>query len=103
MSIIVQREKCIGCGKCETVCPGSLITIVDGAAGLITPEDCWGCASCIKECPMGALKLYMAEDMGGQGGSMWTEQDGYKLHWHITAPDGNVKKITVDSRDSNKY
>ena len=29
MSILIDREKCIGCGSCREVCPGTLIKLDD--------------------------------------------------------------------------
>ncbi|HAM06602.1 MAG TPA: adenylylsulfate reductase, partial [Ruminococcaceae bacterium] len=52
MSIAIDKQKCIGCGRCRNVCPGSLIKLdSDNRAYIKYPKDCWGCTSCIKECP----------------------------------------------------
>ena len=51
MSIVINKEKCAGCGQCSIVCPGSLIKMgEDKKAYMKYPKDCWGCSSCIKEC-----------------------------------------------------
>ena len=50
MSIMIDKSKCIGCGKCCMVCPGSLIKKDgDNKAFIKYPKDCWGCTSCIKD------------------------------------------------------
>jgi len=58
--IVYDREKCIGCGLCETVCPARVIE-------LYTPEGeekkkirmyvarCTFCAQCVDVCPVNAL------------------------------------------------
>lgn len=44
MSIAIDKQKCIGCGKCRNVCPGSLIKLdSDNRAYIKYPKDCWGC------------------------------------------------------------
>ena len=32
MSIRINKDKCIGCGKCTQVCPGTLIALEEGRA-----------------------------------------------------------------------
>ena len=50
MSIAINKSKCIGCGRCSVVCPGSLIKLgEDKKAYIKYPKDCWGCTSCVKE------------------------------------------------------
>lgn len=52
MSIRIKQERCIGCGQCIDVCPGSLIDRNgQGKAWMHYPKDCWGCVSCVKVCP----------------------------------------------------
>ncbi|MDR0862502.1 MAG: ferredoxin family protein [Oscillospiraceae bacterium] len=102
MSIEISREKCVACGACAVVCPGTLIW-VDAAAYIKTPDNCWGCASCVKECPRGAIRLYLGADAGGRGGKLSARRDGALTHWSVEKPDGKTVEITVDSRESNAY
>lgn len=72
---VVDTEKCIGCGKCNTVCPMDAITvnqkeikinpnldlteenkITKKCAG-VNKDICLGCGVCVKNCPVGAIKL----------------------------------------------
>lgn len=48
MSIQINQQKCVGCGQCMEVCPGTLIEKEQGKAVMRYPRDCWGCASCVK-------------------------------------------------------
>lgn len=49
MSIRINQDRCIGCKRCVSVCPGSLIDINEtGKARMHYPKDCWGCVSCVK-------------------------------------------------------
>jgi adenylylsulfate reductase subunit B len=47
--------------------------------------------------------MYLGEDMGGLGGRLHVLREGTLLHWTVRKPDGSIRTLTVDSRDSNKY
>ncbi|GHU83699.1 ferredoxin [Clostridia bacterium] len=103
MSIKITQNKCVGCGSCAEVCPGSLIAIKSSTAVINDPKRCWGCASCIKECPHGAIALYLGSDIGGMGGMLTVKQQNPLLHWTITMPNGTTKTIITNRTESNKY
>ena len=104
MSIIINADKCIGCGKCRDVCPGTLIS-ADGnkKAYIKYPYDCWGCTSCLKECPVYAIEFFLGADMGGVGSRLHTERDGDIIRWITKKTDGSTAEIQVDVKLSNKY
>ena len=104
MSVSINREKCIGCGKCRDVCPGTLIKQDgEGKAFIKYPKDCWGCCSCVKECPVHAVSTYLGADIGGMGSLMHTEKEGDILRWIIEKPDGEISEIDINQKESNKY
>ncbi len=51
----VDKEKCIGCGKCEMLCPMKNITISDQQA--VPGDRCTMCYRCINKCPAQAITL----------------------------------------------
>jgi len=55
MKIKIDKEKCIGCGACESLCPDGF-KVEDGKAKVKNPN-----AKCIKEaaesCPVQAVSL----------------------------------------------
>ncbi|HOO05377.1 MAG TPA: ferredoxin family protein [Ruminococcus sp.] len=103
MSIAINRDKCIGCGRCTQACPGSLIGMSGGKAVMRYPEECWGCTACLKECPVHAVRLFLGADIGGGGTLLHTERQGEILRWIFERPDGTVQEIPIDTRESNKY
>lgn len=72
---VVDTEKCIGCGKCNKVCPMDAISVSEKGIKInpdldLTDENiitkkcagvnkdiCLGCGVCVKNCPVGAIKL----------------------------------------------
>ena len=104
MSIRINKETCVGCGKCVDICPGNLPALGDNRkAYMAYPKDCWGCMACVKECPVGAILYFLGADMGGRGSTMNVTADGHYLHWHIHKADGSEKTITVDRKQANSY
>jgi len=54
--IFYNVERCVGCGKCITVCPAKAIEM--GDAKVITDRNiCTGCGSCVDACPEEAREL----------------------------------------------
>ena len=59
--ISVNKELCIGCGKCVLKCPGGALAIVNGKAHVVSDSFCDGLGKCIGRCPTGALTLSQRE------------------------------------------
>jgi len=64
----VLEEKCIGCGKCEEVCPYKAITLIEISKEFeditikvnksnINAAVCKGCGTCAATCPVGAIMV----------------------------------------------
>ncbi len=53
--LLFAPARCIGCGRCMTVCPNTAHMIRDGRHVLLR-EKCTGCMACTKVCFSGALE-----------------------------------------------
>ncbi|MCB2361403.1 ferredoxin family protein [Clostridium estertheticum] len=104
MSIKIDLQKCVGCGKCIQMCPGNLIFKNDKSKAFIKySEECWGCTACLKECPVQAINYYLGADIGGKGTFLNTKKEKNILHWHIYKPNKVEIIITTNVAEANKY
>ena len=53
--VVIDREKCIGCGLCAADCPAEKLTVTDGKA-VYTP-GCIQCGHCVAVCPRAAVSI----------------------------------------------
>ena len=63
--IVIDEEKCIGCGICIEYCNVDAIAIDEerGVLEVIALEDCIECHSCQQNCPENAIVVYpLVED-----------------------------------------
>ena len=56
-TVVVDMEKCDGCGSCVEICPVSVF-VMDGDKSI--PEnmdECTGCESCVETCEQMAITV----------------------------------------------
>lgn len=61
--ILIDKEKCNGCGLCVTACHEEAIGLVDGKAELLRDDYCDGLGNCLPACPTGAITFEQREAM----------------------------------------
>ncbi|MBL7186913.1 MAG: 4Fe-4S binding protein [Phycisphaerae bacterium] len=59
--VIIDEDKCNGCGQCVTACAEGAIEIVDGKAKLISEVYCDGLGACLGHCPEDAITVEQRE------------------------------------------
>ncbi len=64
-AIVVDIEKCKGCGVCLGACPNQVINLAHEVNGkgyhyayMEKPESCTGCTSCAIVCPDTVITVY---------------------------------------------
>lgn len=55
--IVIDEEKCNGCGLCVEGCHEGALQLIDGKARLVSELYCDGLGACVGECPVGAITL----------------------------------------------
>ena len=59
--IVIDEEKCDGCGLCVPACHEGAIQIIDGKAKLVSETYCDGLGDCLGECPQDAITMEKRE------------------------------------------
>jgi ferredoxin len=59
--ILIDEQKCDGCGQCVTACAEGALAIVDGKAKLVSEVYCDGLGACLGHCPQGAITVVKRE------------------------------------------
>lgn len=103
MSIRIEPQKCIGCGRCTNVCPGNLLFLQNQKATIRDVRDCWGCTACVKECPKDAIFFTLEASLGGAGGRLYAHDSADTLTWELSLANGEEQCITVNKKQANAY
>ena len=101
--IKIDKNECIGCGKCAEICPGNLLQIKNRRAEIRDVRDCWGCCACVKICPQNAICYQLSADLGGAGAKLFANDEKNALKWIVKFPNGAENKIIIKKTESNRY
>ena len=90
--ILIDKAKCVGCGKCVKGCGFGALKLVDapganklGKLAEVDPSACKACSACVGACPFKAISEVKAEIFGTEGiedyRDVWVfaEQNGGKI------------------------
>ncbi len=64
--VVIDEDRCKGCGLCVTVCPAHILQLAEGRFNVkgyqpvevTDPEKCTGCAMCAAICPDVVFTVY---------------------------------------------
>ncbi len=76
--VIIDKEKCIGCGKCVADCVSEKLKIIDGKAEYMY-EHCIQCGHCYAICPVNAVTMANYKDYKEEKAFDVTEIDSDEL------------------------
>jgi len=57
VSLRLDSEKCIGCGRCLEVCPHGVFVLAKGKSRIVDRDACMECGACALNCPVDALDV----------------------------------------------
>ena len=55
--VMIDEEKCTGCGLCASACHENAIVMENGKAHLLRDDFCDGFGDCLPACPAGAISI----------------------------------------------
>ena len=56
-TLALDRDACIGCSMCATVCPHRIFAVQDGKAEIMDLDACMECGACAVNCPVDAISV----------------------------------------------
>jgi NAD-dependent dihydropyrimidine dehydrogenase PreA subunit len=63
MKILVDEDKCTGCGTCKEACPkGQKIWVINNKAKPTNLRYCHLCTICASKCPEQAINIIRSEE-----------------------------------------
>lgn len=100
MTVVVNKEKCNGCGECKRLCPGDLMELdSDGKAFIRNPEDCWDRMVCVKACPVQALEIRLPFSIADYEARMQAKRlKNGALLWSITRFGEEAEKLETKGK-----
>ena len=57
VTLSYDAEKCMGCGRCEEVCPHRVFDMQHGKAQIVDRDLCIECGACSLNCPVKAISV----------------------------------------------
>lgn len=100
MGVIVDLDKCNGCGGmkeplCIRYCPGDLMAQDQktGKAYIRNNSDCWDCFVCVKYCPKNALSIRLPYKISNYKASLEPKVSEDKTKWTLTNTKGQKENF----------
>ncbi len=56
-TLALDVEHCIGCGRCEEVCPHGVFRLNERRAEIVDFDACMECGACARNCPVAVITV----------------------------------------------
>ncbi len=115
--VIIDEEKCTGCGDCIPKCHEGALQIINGKAKLVAEKFCDGIGDCLGSCSFDAIRVEeeeVSEDYNEEAVKTHLESMGRKFtprkkestskshdHSHGGCPSALSRQINRDSNDDS--
>ena len=57
VTLALDVPACVGCGRCEEVCPHAVFAVAGGKAQMVDRDACIECGACALNCPVRAITV----------------------------------------------
>jgi len=57
VTLYLNEDRCIGCGRCREVCPHNVFSIGNDKAAIRDRDACIECGGCSMNCPVNAISV----------------------------------------------
>lgn len=84
--IVIDEDKCNGCGICAEACHEGAIGMVNGKAKLLREDYCDGLGDCLPACPVQAISFEMREAPAYDHAAVMAAQAAKKAQQGAAAP-----------------
>jgi len=97
IKIVIDRDKCTGCGECAADCLRHALEIRDGKA-VVLSDDCLKCGHCLAICPANAVQIKgVGDDILEKGEAPETLDAGIlKAHLKLRRSVRRYKRMPVE-------
>ena len=55
ISLTINDNRCVGCGRCIGVCPQRVLMLKGKSVKAVKFDECIECGACMVNCPFGAI------------------------------------------------